>query len=55
MHVYLVEHLTCFLSNDLKDESKLSLSYSQYFDIDNNNQKESQYYAFLDQLTLVAE
>ena len=33
------------------DESELSLSCFQYFYIEKNTQKKSQYYTFLDQLT----
>ena len=47
--------LDFFYSDTLKHESELSLCYFQYFDIDNNIQKKSQYYAFLYRLTLMVD
>ena len=55
LHVNLGEYLTCLYSNDLKDDSELSLCYFQYFDLEKNTQKKSQYYDFIDQLTLVVD
>ena len=53
--MYVSVHLTCFHSNSLRNESELSLCYFQYLNLDNRTQNKSQYYNFIDQLTLVID
>ena len=55
MYVYLGEHMTCFHSNTLKDESEFSFCYFQQFNLEKKTQKKLQYHDFIDQLTLVVD